>query len=57
MKPQTLLIAAAVLVLWLASTRRATAGLPVPPAAAFPKQADSPFGESETGGGFPQVLY
>lgn len=30
-------------------------GLPVPPAAAFPDQANSPFGEGE--GGIPQVIY
>ena len=56
MKLETL-IALAGLVLVLISMRRAEAGLPVPPAAAFPEQADSPFGESETGGGFPLVIY
>lgn len=50
-------IALAGLVLVLLSMRRAQAGLPVPPAAAFPDQADSPFGESETGDGFPQVIF
>jgi hypothetical protein len=57
MRLHPVLVLAGLAVLVLVSMRRAEAGLPVPPAARFPDQADSPFGESETGGGLPQVIF
>lgn len=41
--------------LWLLSRSARSQGLPVPPPAAFPDQADSPFGGQP--GEIPQVIY